>query len=146
MLVFGGASPLFVDGGVVEVSADDGATWTDVGDSASPGYSQILYGGSDAQSPLHGRRAWAGDAPGLPGFVSVQVSLGTAWAGKTVRVRFRRAAELLDSRNFWEVDDIAFTGIANTPFPSLVSDRGRCRGRTLPVGTPAPGAAAVRAR
>jgi hypothetical protein len=148
-LVFVGASaPVYVDGGVVEVSADDGATWTDVGDSASPAYSQRLYDGSDAKSPLHGRRAWAGDAPGLPGFASVQVSLGTAWAGKTVRVRFRRAAELLDSRNFWEIDDVAFTGITNTPFPSLVPDRGRCRGRTLPVGTPAPspGAAGIRAR
>lgn len=146
-LVFVGTStPLYVDGGVVEVSADDGVTWTDVGDSATPGYSQRLYDGPDARSPLHGRRAWAGDAPGLPGFGSVQVSLGTAWAGRTVRVRFRRAAELLDSLNFWEIDDVAFTGVTNTPFPSLAPDRGRCRGRTLPVGTPAPGAAGVRAR
>ena len=135
----GGSAPIYVDGAVVEISQDDGATWTDVGSSASPGYTQHLYDGSDAQSPLHGRQAWAGDGPGLPGLAPVTVSLGSAYAGKTVRVRFRRAAEFTDSRNFWEIDDVAFSGITNTPFPSLLPDRGRCRGRTVPVGAPEPG-------
>ena len=56
-----------------------------------------------------------------------------------MRVRFRRAAEFADSANFWEIDDVAFTGITNTPFPSLLADRGRCRGRAVPVGAPEPG-------
>jgi hypothetical protein len=135
----GGSAPIYADGAVVEVSADDGATWTDVGASASPGYTQRLYDGADAQSPLHGRQAWAGDGPGLPGLAPVTVSLGMAYAGKTVRVRFRRGAEFADSSNFWEIDDVAFTGITNTPFPSLLADRGRCRGRAVPVGAPEPG-------
>ncbi len=130
-----GTTPLYLDGGVLEISTDDGATWADIGDSATPGYSHRLYDGSDAQSPLHGKRAWSGDSGDLPGFTFVTVSLGSAYAGKTARVRFRRGIEFTDYPNFWEIDDMAFTGITNTPFPALVADRGRCRGRTVPVGT-----------
>jgi hypothetical protein len=131
----GGTTPLYLDGGVLEISSDDEATWTDIGDSATPGYSHRLYDGTGAQSPLHGRRAWSGDGPELPGFTSVSVALGTTYAGKTVRVRFRHGVEFAVLSNFWEIDDVAFTGITNTPFPALVSDRGRCRGRNQPVGT-----------
>ena len=130
-----GASALYFDGGVLEISPDDGATWTDIGASAVPGYSHTLYDDSDAESPLHGRQAWSGGSPGFPGLTSVAVSLGTAYAGTTVRVRFRRGLEFTSPSNFWEIDDIAFTGITNTPFPAFVADRGRCRERTIPVGT-----------
>ncbi len=130
-----GASGLYFDGGVLEISSDDGATWTDVGASAVPGYSHALYDDSDAESPLHGRQAWSGGSPGFPGFTSVAVSLGTAYAGTAVRVRFRRGMEFTDSASLWEIDDVAFTGITNTPFPAFVADRGRCRGKTIPIGT-----------
>jgi large repetitive protein len=130
-----GTTTLYLDGGVLEISTDDGATWTDIGDSATPGYSHRLYDSSDASSPLHGARAWSGDSPSLPGFDTVAVALGSAYAGKTVRVRFRRALEFATGSNLWEIDDISFAGITNTPFPALVADRGRCRGRTIPVGS-----------
>ncbi len=131
-----GTTPLYLDGGVLEISTDDGATWTDVGDAASPGYGHRLYDGSGAHGPLLGRRAYSGDSPGFPDLASVTVTLGTAYAGRTVRVRFRRGIEAADTPNFWEIDDVAFTGITNTPFPALVADHGRCRGRTVSVGTP----------
>ena len=95
----------------------------------------VLYDELGALSPLHGRPAWSGNGDDLPAFTSVTVSLGKSYAGKTVRVRFRRGIEFADFPNFWEIDDIAFTGITNTPFPALVADRGRCQGRHLPVGT-----------
>src|SRR5664280_982638 len=127
---------LYPDGGVLEISTDDGATWADIGGFAVPGYPpHVLYDELGALSPLHGRPAWSGNGDDLPAFTSVTVSLGKSYAGKTVRVRFRRGIEFADFPNFWEIDDIAFTGITNTPFPALVADRGRCQGRHLPVGT-----------
>jgi hypothetical protein len=51
-------------------------------------------------------------------------------------VRFRRGGLFATNSNLWEIDDIAFTGITNNPFPAVVADRGRCRGRVLPAGTP----------
>src|ERR1035437_2878596 len=127
---------LYPDGGVLEISTDDGATWADIGGFAVPGFPPHgLYDELGALSPLHGRPAWSGNGDGLPAFTSVTVSLGKSYAGKTVRARFRRGIEFADFPNFWEIDDIAFTGITNTPFPALVADRGRCQGRHLAVGT-----------
>jgi hypothetical protein len=145
LFFFVSGTTFYFDGGVIEISTDDGATWTDIGDFASPGYSHRLYDGSDALSPLRGQRAWSGDSGDLPGFTPVTVSLGSAYAGKTARVRFRRGMEFTESSHFWEIDDIAFTGITNTPFPALVADRGRCRGRTVPVGS-TPGGTIVKKR
>ena len=51
----------FYDGGVVEISTNNGATWTDVGltpGALLPGYTAALFTGSD--NPLSGRRRPAG--------------------------------------------------------------------------------------
>jgi hypothetical protein len=57
------------------------------------------------------------------------VELGSAYAGKRVRIRFRigtggihTGLPLLG----WQIDDIAFSGITNLPFFGLVADRGLC--------------------
>src|SRR4029077_4285318 len=54
-----GTSASYTDGGVVEVSTDDGQTWNDVGGKASPGYgtSPILTRNG---SPIEGRLAFEG--------------------------------------------------------------------------------------
>jgi hypothetical protein len=134
----------YIDGAIVEFSWDGGATWGQQDVALAPGYMQTLYGGDGASSPLKGVQAWAGDSPDLPGFTRVTVTFGNSWAGKTVLVRFRRAMEGEFEDKFWEIDDIAFTGVTNTPFPALVADRGRCLRRHLPV--PPFGVAGVKKR
>ena len=120
------------DGGVVEISDDDGATWTDVGGAA--GYGGMLFVGSG--NPLGGRPAFVGRNPAYPATNLVTVSLGTAWAGRTVRLRFRLGTDTGVADEGWEVDDIAFTGILNEPFQRLVAEADPCS--PVAVGEPAP--------
>jgi hypothetical protein len=129
----------YLDGGVVDFSSDGGATWGSTDVTISPGYTQTLWNGTSAANPLKGMLAWAGDSPDLPGFTQVTVTFGSSWNGKTVLVRFHRGMEGNFDENYWEIDDLAFSGIANKPFPTLVPDRGICRGPILPVGTTWPG-------
>jgi hypothetical protein len=43
-----------------------------------------------------------------------------------VIVRFRIGADESTGAPGWDIDDIAFTGITNTPFTALVPDPGVC--------------------
>lgn len=114
----------FYDGAVLELSTDDGRTWRDIGTSAIPGYTGTL----DAQgsNPLRGRQAWARQSPDYPDFATERVELGTAFANQTVRVRFRIGSDDLAAAHGWDVDDIAFEGITNAPFPAVVADANAC--------------------
>ncbi|MEO6259881.1 MAG: M36 family metallopeptidase [Thermoanaerobaculia bacterium] len=145
-----------LDGGVIELSADGGKSWTDIGASASPGYG-VTPITADNSNPLEGRKAFIGSSPGasseLPStspFVKTTVDLGTAYAGQRVQIRFRLGTALSHSSApllGWQIDDIAFTGINNLPFFGLVADRGLCgtsdstttlrsSGATAPPGAP----------
>ena len=107
------------DGGVVEISAD-GRVWTRV---------DAGYGGAIARgfgSPLAGEDAFVGDSAGWPAMTDATVDFGTAWAGQSVRVRFRVGSDLAFGGPGWEIDDIAFEGLANRPFPSVVPENGSC--------------------
>ncbi len=120
------------DGGVVEISTDDGATWQDVGAKASPGYGGKIEA-ADNDNPLAGREAFVSRSTGYPAsFVKESLDLGTEYAGKTVRVRFRIGTDEGGSSPGWEIDDVAFGGITNTPFPSRVPDATSC-GEPAPV-------------
>jgi hypothetical protein len=111
---------------VIEISNDGGATWVDLGASASPTYNGTLVAGGD--NPLQGRKAYVNTSAGFSAgtLSTVTVSLGTTYAGQDVRVRFRTGADANSVAVGWEIDDIAFTGITNTPFPALVAHRGLC--------------------
>ncbi len=92
------------DGGVLEVSTDGGATFTDLGGS-------IIEGGDDNEislingSPIAGRMAWTGGVVGSMNEVRVDLS---AHVGSSIVLRFRQASdESLDSHG-WEIDDIRF--------------------------------------
>ncbi len=106
------------DGGVVEVSTDDGATWVDVGASAYPGKLET----KDSANPLKGKSAFVGKNAKFPEYEPVTLDLGDAYAGKTVLVRFRMGTDEGTASVGWDVDDIAFTGITNTPFAARVPD------------------------
>ncbi len=117
------------DGAVLELSSDNGATWTDIGDKAMPSYGGVLAPGDN---PLAGKAAYVGQSPGFPAFSAVTVSLGNDYAGKTVQVRFRLATDSGGKVKGWELDDFAFTGIDNLPFPKITSDPQKCTNK-VPV-------------
>ena len=133
------------DGGVVELSADGGTTWVDVG---APLYTGQIAAYTDNRNPLQdgatGRRAFVGASPSYAagGLTHAALSLGTAWAGRTVQVRFRVGADNGTGGGGWYVDDVAFHGILDTPFDLVVADVRRCVNRA-PVASAGPDASAA---
>ncbi len=107
------------DGGVIEIT-EDGVTWTDIGMSASPGYNGRLT--TSSGNPIGGRRAFVGQRA----LETVDVSLGTKYSGKSVRIRFLIGTDQAVGSFGWEIDNIVFTGITNTPFPSVIADTTSC--------------------
>jgi len=108
------------DGGVVEISTDAGNTWTDIGTLATgQAYTGALSGGT----PLGTRKAFGGTSPGYPAYVASTINLGTTYAGTSARVRFRAVSDSNGRADGWEVDNIAFTGIANRPFAALLPNK-----------------------
>lgn len=123
------------DGAVIEVSTDNGTTWNDVGATAA-GYTGTL-GGTGSSNPLLSRQAYTGRSTGYPSMTTTTVDLGTAYAGQTVQVRFRIGGDQATAGAGWFIDSVAFSGITNTPFPTLVADRGQCINRP-PVANAGP--------
>ncbi len=120
------SSTEFFDGAVIEVSVAGGA-FTDVGAMATPGYPGTLTTSQNQSSnPLRGRKAFVGKSTGYPTFNTETVDLGTAYAGKSIRFRFRIGADDAAAAKGWEIDDIQFAGITNTPFTSVTSDPNSC--------------------
>jgi MYXO-CTERM domain-containing protein len=114
------------DGGVIELSSDDGVTWQDISNFATPGYGGPLTG--ESGNPLADRQAFVGQSAAFPAFAGVSLDLGTALAGQTVRVRFRVATDAAVGDLGWTVDDLVFGGLLNTPFPTTPLDDGVCTG------------------
>ncbi len=112
------------DGGVLEISRDNGASWIDVGAAASPTYNGTLSG--SANNPLALRKAYGGRNAAYPAMEPVTVNLGTAYAGQTVRLRFAIGSDMAVGGGGWDVDDIAFAGLSNTPFAALTAQRMVC--------------------
>jgi large repetitive protein len=121
---FDASSSSFRDGGVIELSNDGGSNWTDIGASVSPGYGGTLT--TVAGNPLGGRAAFVGQSPGYPAFATATASLGTTYAGQTVRVRFRLGTDRALPGSGWAIDNLVFSGITNTPFLDVVADPGPC--------------------
>lgn len=102
------------DGGVIEMSVNGGA-WTDIG---GPAYNGTLVNYTGNLNPLKTRPAFIGSGSG-------HVSLTQAIApGSTVRVRFRFGSDNAAGGPGWNVDNIAFTGVVETPFDVVVGDPG----------------------
>ena len=79
------------DGAIVELSTDDGATWTQVPQSAfaSPGgYNGTIS--NEAENPLGTLQGFSGRSTGWPTtFKTDTMSFGTTYQGQIVRLRFR---------------------------------------------------------
>lgn len=88
------------DGGFVEVSADNGGSWT----QATP--AQVLqppYTGTLGAGPASGQQAWCGTVPYAMSLIDL-----SSYAGQTVRLRFRVSTD--SSVGFephgWYIDDV----------------------------------------
>ena len=112
------------DGGVIEISTDAGKTWADVSTIVDPGYGGALY--ADGDNPLLGRSAFVAQSADWPAMTAVSIDLGTALAGQQVMLRFRLGTDASTGAAGWDVDNLAFEGIENSPFTSLVADEAAC--------------------
>jgi hypothetical protein len=110
------------DGGVIEISNDNGGTWTDIG-------AAVYNGTTNAQTsaPIgRNRHAFVNRMTGWPNFAPVSVNAGTAYANQDVRIRFRIGADETTGAPGWDIDDIAVGGLTNTPFAALVGNQRVC--------------------
>ncbi|MCE9573912.1 MAG: myxosortase-dependent M36 family metallopeptidase [Deltaproteobacteria bacterium] len=114
-------SPVF-DGGVIEISTDNGATWTDVG--AAAGYNGTL--GNASGNPIGGRAAFVNNSTGYPAFATKTIDLGTTYSGKLVYVRFRVGSDAGTSSPGWDIDNIQVAGVSAPPFDALVAQSTTC--------------------
>src|SRR3546814_9259121 len=104
-------------GGVLEVSVDGGANWTEVTDFGAR-FTQHGYSGS-AQVLAH--RAFVNRNDVLQTSV---LDFGKTLAGKTAQIRFYVASDELNGGYGWAVDNVEFTGVAAPVFNTVsVEDR-----------------------
>ena len=104
------------DGGVLELSTDNGVTWRDVLSSTT-----FLQGGYNAtistsfQSPIAGRQAWSGNPNGTS-YTQVIVDLAPL-AGQSLKFRFREANDnsaVATPPAGWWIDDVVVTAAVCT--------------------------------
>lgn len=113
------------DAGVVELSNDGGTTWVDVGTGK---YNGATNGGTNSPIGInHPAFVNRMTTPAFwPAFTSVTLNPIAGYSNQNVIVRFRIGADDSTGSPGWDVDDIAFTGLTNTPFTTLVPNAGVC--------------------
>ena len=111
------------DGGVIEVSGDAGKSWEDISVYLDPGYPDAINSGAN---PLDKRPAFVGDNPSYPDMDPLVLDLGMAFAGAEAKLRFRIGTDAAAGGPGWDIDNIAFAGITNSPFATWVADQGIC--------------------
>ena len=126
----------YPDGGVFELSQDNGATWTDLGARFTDGgYTGLI----DARNgPLGRRSGFVGESAGYPSYVASRLTLPAELAGKTVLVRFRAATDDTTGSDGWDIDDFEVKGLVNAPFGSRVGNAGVCPNRAPAANAGAP--------
>ena len=159
-LIVGNAAPLVVnfdaiwdeeqnnattgfDGVVLEISQDNGTTWKDVTDASvggvlTPAYNVTLVDeGTDTPgsfNPLQARKAYGNRSPGFPAVVHANLNLGAGFSGKTVLIRFRSGSDSGGNATGFLLDNIAVTGITNTPFSTVAADGLKCKPSAVSAG------------
>ncbi len=119
------------DGGVLEVSTDGGATYTDIvaagGEFSAFGYSAPLV--STGENVLRGRNAWSGTQRA---YVTTRVRLPISMNGQTVRFRFVAGWDdaIAEDGIAWRIDSIALQSGLTCPN----SGSGVCTNPTFTVG------------
>ncbi len=136
------------DGGVLEFSTDNGATWS----TSNPTFLTGGYNGTISTSfgsPIAGRQAWTGVIGSAGNFVNVQVDLSAYIGQANLRFRFREANDTSVAATGWWVDDVQVTMVlpcitgtptrtaTSTPVvPTGTPTRTATRTPVVPTGTP----------
>lgn len=103
------------DGGVVEISIDNGDNWEDLGAAMTQnGYNGQL---NASDNPLAERETFTGDSDG---YIETIVDL-SAYAAEMVQIRFRLGTDDFIAANGWFVDDVSI-GSYSTIVNSAYSD------------------------
>ena len=119
------------DGGVVELSNDGGTTWVDIGTGSYNGVTNCC-GVNATDSPLGQNhpafvnRMFTTANPVWPAFAAATLNPVNGYSNQNVLVRFRIGNDSGTGAPGWEIDDISFTGLTNTPFTALVPNAGVC--------------------
>jgi len=109
------ANNSYYDGGVLEISIDNGQNWTDLGTAITQnGYNGTLNGGYG--QPLGARSAFVDN---LGTFQQVKVDLST-YANQTVRFRWRMGTDSSQGAGDWLIDDIEVSGYRSCQFIDLI--------------------------
>jgi serine protease AprX len=128
------------DGGVLEISTDNGNTYQDitaVGSFVNGGYNRTIS--TDRGSPIAGRQAWSGNSQG---FITTTVEL--PFSLYLSKLRWRMASDTSGSDEGWRVDDpyiyeCHFTGTPTAtptsppPTPTATALRRRLQLRSRPL-------------
>ena len=126
------------DGGVLEISVDQGQTFHDIleagGIFVTGGYNRTIS--TDRGSPIAGRRAWSGNSDG---FITTTISLPSIIIDGTLR--WRMASDNSGSGEGWRVDSIDISWCQGppcspTPVPPRPTPSPRLRPSQAPRPTP----------
>jgi hypothetical protein len=93
------------DGGTLEITADDGDSWSVLPDAAftSGGFTSTIY---YSGNPISGKRGWCDGTAGPLTQVTADLS---AWNGQDVRLRWHEGDDSVVRYVGWFVDDVAIT-------------------------------------
>ena len=89
------------DGGLVEISTNNGTTWLDLTNKITNGYYNSVLGTTGA-NPLANRNAWSGNSGG---FIKSSINL-SSYASQSVKLRFRFGSNSTVGGTGWFVDDV----------------------------------------
>jgi hypothetical protein len=115
------ADPTNWDGGQIEISTNNGASWDQIGGAT---YDGTINGASG--NPFEGQAAYVGTSVGYPATMVDTINLGTTYANQTVKLRFTVGTDAGAGAPGWELHTVALTG-AGTPFADVVPE-------TIPCG------------
>lgn len=117
------------DGGVVEISVDEGRSWQDVNQFGTADYNSTLDG-SRGDNPLRGRKAYGNKSMGYPAqWITSKIDVTLPELPANVLIRFRAgygSAFSAGTAEGWDIDDIELTGITSKPFFSYVPHQDFC--------------------
>ena len=117
-----------VDGGVVEVSTDNGRTWVDVSTLGTADYNTTIDTGGRADNLLGGRKAYGNTSKGYPDtWLETHLKLDLGTHPDSVRVRFHTgSASGFAPFPGWDIDDVQLIGTEDKPFWSFVDHADQC--------------------
>lgn len=115
------------DGGVIEVSVDEGKTWKDISEYGQVDYNTTLSNDQQTTQALKGRKAYGHTSPGYPDkWVNSKIALTFQEAPANVMIRFRVGTDDNAGADGWFIDDITLEGATSNPFWSIVPHRDQC--------------------